>query len=123
VSGGYATLGDLAKNSDVLSLHAPSTPETRHLVSRAVLEQLPRGAVVINTARGELLDLDALLDLMASGHVGAAALDAIEGEYEPEFSKTFRERRVAREARARDNLILTPHIGGSTRDAWFETER
>ncbi|MEA2980756.1 MAG: D-3-phosphoglycerate dehydrogenase / 2-oxoglutarate reductase, partial [Alphaproteobacteria bacterium] len=86
-------------------------------------EQLPRGAMVVNTARGELLDVEALLDLMASGHIAAAALDTIDGEYDPNFSKSFGESRVAREARRRDNLVLTPHIGGSTLDAWFETER
>ena len=121
--GSAATLGELARTSDVLSLHAPSTPQTRNLVSRAVLEQLPRGAMVVNTARGELLDVEALLDLMASGHIAAAALDTIDGEYDPDFSKSFGASRVAREARRRDNLILTPHIGGSTLDAWFETER
>jgi len=123
VAGGFATLLDLARNSDVLSLHAPATAETRQLVSRTVLQALPRGAMVINTARGELLDVDALLDLMASGHIAAAALDTVEGEYDPNFALTFRDSRLAQEARRRDNLILTPHIGGSTLDAWFETER
>jgi len=123
VAGGYGSIAELARNADVLSLHAPSTAQTRNLVSRTVLEQLPRGALVVNTARGELLDLDALLDLLDSGHIAAAALDTIHGEYDPDFSKTFRDSRVAREARRRDNLILTPHIGGSTVDAWYETER
>ncbi len=123
VPGGCASIAELAGNSDVLSLHAPSTAETRNLVSRAVLGQLPRGAMVVNTARGELLDVDALLDMLETGHIAAAALDTIDGEYDPDFSKTFRDSRVAREARHRDNLILTPHIGGSTVDAWFETER
>lgn len=123
VPGGQRTLGELVRRADILSLHAPSTPQTRNLVSRAVLEELPRGAMVINTARGELLDLDALLDLMDSGHIAAAALDTVDGEFDPDFSKTFRDSRIAREARRRDNLILTPHIGGSTLDAWYETER
>lgn len=123
VPGGCASIGELAQQVDVLSLHAPSTAETRNLVSRSVLEQLPRGAMVINTARGELLDIDALLDLLESGQIAAAALDTLEGEYDPDFSKTFRDSRVAQEARCRDNLILTPHIGGSTLDAWRETER
>ena len=123
VSGSSGSIGELARNADVLSLHAPSTRETRNLVSRAVLEELPRGAMVVNTARGELLDVDALLDLLETGHIAAAALDTVDGEYDPDFSKTFRDSRLAREARRRDNLILTPHIGGSTVDAWFETER
>ena len=123
VPGGVETLGALARQSDVLSLHAPSTPETQNLVSRAVLEQLPRGAMVVNTSRGELLDVDGMLDLMDFGHIAAAALDTIDGEYHPDFQAGFRGSRVASQARLRDNLVLTPHIGGSTLDAWFETER
>lgn len=123
VPGGLGSLIALASQSDVLSLHAPANSQTVNLVSRTVLEALPRGAVVINAARGELLDLDALLDLMEAGHIAAAALDTIVGEYDPEFSGTFGASRVAQYAREHDTLILTPHIGGSTVDAWRETER
>ncbi len=123
VPGGATSLRDLVRHSEVLSLHAPSLPGTRNLVSREMLEQLPHGALVLNTARGELLDVDALLDLLETGHVAAAALDTVDGEYDPEFSRTFRDSRLAQEARRRDNLIITPHIGGSTLDAWYETER
>lgn len=121
--GSHASLTGLAARSDVLSLHAPGNEETRGLVNRAVLEALPRGAVVINTARGELLDTDALLDLMNSGHIAAAALDTIDGEYFPDFHGQWHDHPVALHARSHDNLILTPHIGGSTIDAWTETER
>ncbi|MCB2102838.1 MAG: hypothetical protein KDE22_18320 [Rhodobacterales bacterium] len=123
VPGGMADLTALAARSDVLSLHAPANDETRGLVSRAVLEALPRGALVVNTARGELLDTDALLDLLDSGHIRAAALDTVDGEFVPGFTDTFADSRLARHARAHDNLILTPHIGGSPVDAWSETER
>jgi phosphoglycerate dehydrogenase-like enzyme len=123
VPGGMASIVELARRSDVLSLHAPANESTRGLVSRAVLQALPRGAVVINTARGELLDLDALLDLLESGHIQAAALDTIDGEYDPDFAAGFAASRVANYARSHDNLVLTPHIGGSTADAWRETER
>jgi D-3-phosphoglycerate dehydrogenase len=77
----------------------------------------------VNTARGELLDLDALLDLLDSGHVRAAALDTLDGEYDADFSPRLEKSRVAEYARTHDNLVLTPHIGGSTVDAWRETER
>ena len=121
--GSEASLIALARESDVLSLHAPANASTLGLVSPAVLQALPKGAVVINTARGELMDLDALLDLLESGHIHAAALDTLEGEYAPDFAATFPKSRVLAYARTHDNLILTPHIGGSTHDAWFETER
>ncbi len=123
VPGGVGSLVELARRSDILSLHAPANESTRGLVSRAVLEALPQGSMVINTARGELLDVDALLDLLESGHLYAAALDTIDGEYDPDFSAGFASSRVVAYARAHDNLILTPHIGGSTVDAWRETER
>jgi D-3-phosphoglycerate dehydrogenase len=123
VAGGVSSLEELARGCDVLSLHAPATPQTRGLVSRRVLERMPKGGMVINTARGELLDTDALLDLLEAGHLAAAALDTVDGEYDPEFSARFADSRLARYARAHDNLLLTPHIGGSTYDAWTETER
>jgi D-3-phosphoglycerate dehydrogenase len=123
VEGGVPDLPTLAAQSDILTLHAPANASTAGLVSRQVLAALPRGAMVVNTARGELLDTDALLDLLESGHLQAAALDVIEGEYDPEFSEHFATSRVAAYARSHDNLVLTPHIGGSTRDAWAETER
>lgn len=123
VAGGEPTLEGLARQSDVLSLHAPANDTTRGLVSRRVLEALPRGALLVNTARGELLDEEALADLLESGHLGAAALDTLEGEYAPGFGPRFAEGRIARYARTHDNLVVTPHIGGSTHDAWAETER
>lgn len=123
VPGGESSILALATNADVLSIHAKVTPESTGLVSREVLEALPRGAIVVNTARGEILDSDALIDLLESGHLWAAALDTISGEFSPGFAETFGSSRLARYARERDNLILTPHIGGSTYDAWFATER
>ena len=123
VPGGVQSLLELAARSDVLSLHAPANAETVNIISRGVLEALPIGAVVINTARGELLDSESLLDLMKTGHIAAAALDTVIGEYDPNFSNLFGKSRLARHAREHDNLILTPHIGGSTVDAWYETER
>jgi D-3-phosphoglycerate dehydrogenase len=123
VAGSQPDIVALAKRTDVLTLHAPSNDSTRNLVSGDVLKALPKGAVVVNTARGELLDTEVLLDLMESGHIAAAALDTIAGEYDPDFSAVFGSSRLARYARAHDNLILTPHIGGSTLDAWRETER
>lgn len=122
VPGGYMSLIELARRSDMLSLHAPANADTQHMISDEVLRALPRGAYVINTARGELIDTGALLDLLSEGHIRAAALDTIEGEYEPGFAERFADSAVARYARSHDNLILTPHIGGSTRDAWAQTQ-
>ena len=123
VQGGVGSLEGLARESQVLSIHAVANAETTGLVSRAALEALPQNAIVVNTARAEVLDLDALLDLLERGRLWAAALDVVDGEYEPGFGATFADSRAARYARSHDNLILTPYIGGSTIDAWRETER
>jgi len=123
VGGSVPSLLDLARRSDVLSLHAPAEPRTTGIVSREILAALPRGAIVVNTARGELLDTDALIDLLASGHLAAAGLDTVAGEYDPGFPERLADSRLARYARDHDHLVLTPHIGGSTLDAWRETER
>lgn len=120
--GRIGNLSVLASRSDVLSLHAVANEETRGLVHRGILEALPRGAIVVNTARGELLDTEGLLDLLESGHLWAAALDTIDGEYRLDFSEIFAKSRLARYVCSHDNLIITPHIGGSTVDAWTETE-
>ena len=123
VKGGEKNLKIMAKKSDILSINAIANEETDNLIDSDILKLLPNGAVVVNTARGEILDLDALLDLLESGHLSGAALDTIDGEYNVEFSSVFFESRVATYAREHNNLILTPHIGGSTIDAWTETER
>ena len=123
VPGGVGSLIDLARWCDILSIHAQANADTRGLISRQVLETLPPGALVVNTARGELLDTDALIDLLESGHVHAAALDTVDGEYDLGFAASFGASRLAAYARSHDNLVLTPHIGGSTIDAWTETQR
>ena len=64
-----------------------------------------------------------MCELLESGHLAAAALDTIDGEYFPGFAEQWKQHPVAKFAREHDNLLLTPHIGGSTLDAWSETER
>jgi D-3-phosphoglycerate dehydrogenase len=122
VPGGCESLLALARRSDALSLHAPANDGTRGMISEEVLRALPRGAIVVNTARGELLDTDSLIACLSDGHVRAAALDTIDGEYEPGFEARFGNSALARYARTHDNLVLTPHIGGSTIDAWSLTQ-
>ena len=99
-----ASLAELLAGSDVLSVHCPLTPKTRHLVDAAALALLPQGAFVINTARGGIVDEAALGAALESGHLGGAALDVFEGEP------------PAVEYRLRDHpkVIATPHISGVT---------
>lgn len=89
--------------SAALSLHCPLTGQTRGLLDRAALEKLPRGAVVINTARGGILDENAAIDLLESGHLGGAGLDVYEGEP-----------RVNPRWMTAPRSVLLPHLGSAT---------
>ncbi len=113
--------GELAALSDVLSIHAPANDETRHLIDGAVLAACRPGAVLINTARGELVDEAALLAALGQGRLAGAALDVLDGEYQAGFKAA--DHALVAYARDHTNLLLTPHIGGSTEDAWLETQR
>jgi len=123
VPGGCATLKDLVSQVDILSLHVPSNNETKNLISKKIIKLLPRGAYVINTARGEILDHSALLKDLKCGRLGGAALDVMDGEYKINFQNKLASHPLVQYARKNKNLIITPHIGGSTIDAWEETEK
>jgi D-3-phosphoglycerate dehydrogenase len=115
------TLMELVSWADVISLHVPANESTYKMISRDLIARFKAGSWLVNTARGEVLDEQALLDALQSGRLAGAALDVLDGEFAPDFQ-------VARNplveyARHHDNLLLTPHIGGSTMDAWGETER
>lgn len=95
------------QQADVLTLHVPLTAQTRHLIGAAQIAQMKRGAYLINTARGGLIDEPALVAALESGHLAGAALDVFETEPLP-----------AQHALARfNNVVLTPHISAGTRDA------
>ena len=97
-------LPTLLKRSDVLSLHCPLTPETRNLIDAAALAALPAGAFVVNTARGGLIDEDALGAALESGHIAGAALDVFDGE-PPSATHPLRDHPL---------VIVTPHAAGTT---------
>lgn len=99
-------LEELLKRSAVVSLHARLTPETRHLIDRAAIARMPRGAVLVNAARGGLLDQEALCDALDSGQLGAAALDVYDPEPPPPEARLFRT----------PNLTLSPHLAGASRE-------
>jgi D-3-phosphoglycerate dehydrogenase / 2-oxoglutarate reductase len=98
---------ELLAGSDILSLHAPATAETRGMVDRDLLARLPDGALLVNTARGELIDEDALLWALDDGPLAAAALDAL-AEEPPAAGHPLV---------GRADVIVTPHIGGQTAEA------
>jgi glyoxylate reductase len=102
-------LEDLLASSDFVSLHVPLSSETRHLIDASRLAQFKRGAVLVNTSRGGVIDTAALIDALRSGRLSAAGLDVY--EHEPD---------VPRELRELPNTVLLPHVGsatGKTREA------
>ncbi|MCI0400590.1 MAG: D-isomer specific 2-hydroxyacid dehydrogenase family protein [Gammaproteobacteria bacterium] len=115
------TIEDLIAASDVLTLHAPSNKETRHVINRDVINRCKPGAIIINTSRGELIDEMALLDALQEKRLAGAALDVLDDEYSPRFRPA--DHPLVHYARQHDNLLITPHIGGSSLDAWNETQR
>jgi len=123
----YAGLNELLAQSDVVSLHSPLTAETQHLMGRRQFEAMKKGALLINTARGGLVDTDALLWALDAGIVGGAGLDVLEGEEaireERELlSSRFDEERLRSVIRnhillKREDVIITPHIAFNSREA------
>jgi len=97
-----AALDDLLRRSDVVTLHAPALPETRHMIDRRRLGLLGDGAVLVNTARGALVDHEALAEELVSGRIDAV-IDTTEPEILPADSPLW----------GLPNLFLTPHIAGS----------
>jgi phosphoglycerate dehydrogenase-like enzyme len=100
-------LDALLERADIVTLHLPLTPETRHLMNRERFARMRPGAYLVNTARGGLIDERALIDALQSGRLAGAALDVFESEPV-----------AAGHPLARfDNVVLTPHISAGTRDA------
>lgn len=105
------TLKDVLSNADVVTLHVPDTPQTRNLINRKNLKYLKDGAIFINYARGEVVDLEALAIAIETGQVAGAAIDVfpVEPEKNGDVFKS--------PLQGLPNVILTPHIGGSTEEA------
>jgi phosphoglycerate dehydrogenase-like enzyme len=112
------TMEELLAQSDVLSIHCPLTRGTRGLIGEKELRQLPRNAVVVNTARGPILDIDALERCLRDGHIAGAGLDVIPEEPPkdpvPNLLRAYR----AQEDWLRGRLVITPHIALHTPEAW-----
>jgi C-terminal binding protein len=117
------TLEELLARSDVLSIHVPDTPLTRGIVGARELALLPEGAVVVNTARGTSLDLDALEAALKSGRLAGAGLDVIPVEPPPEPPPSLLAAYRAREPWLQGRLIITPHSAFHTPEAWADIRR
>ena len=105
------SLKDLLQVSDIVTLHVPETPQTKLLINSKNLKQFKKGAILLNYARGEVVDLEALRDAMLEGRISGAAIDVF--PWEPEKNGD----RFQTPLQDLPNVILTPHIGGSTEEA------
>ena len=101
------SLGDLLAKSDAVTLHLPFLPETKNLFNAATLDQMKKGACLINTARGGIVDENALAERLKSGVIGGAAIDVFSAEPAKDLKHFV----------GIENLILTPHIAGVTHES------
>lgn len=104
----YVDFADLIKNADFLSLHAPLTDETYHIINADAFKQMKDTAFLINVARGSLVDSDALISALKNDEIAGAALDVFENEPHPR-----------QELVEMDNVIMTPHVGSATHVARY----
>lgn len=109
---------DLLRNSDIVSLHVNLWEGTHGFFNAQMFDQMKPGALFINTSRGELIDESALLDRLKNGSLGGAALDVLSGEN----SAGMNEHPLVKYAQSRENLIITPHIGGCTVESMGKAE-
>ena len=110
-----AELDDVIRGSDAISVHVPLDESTRHLIDRSALESMRQGSVLVNTSRGGIVDEEALVDALTSGHLGGAALDVFDSEpLDSASGQRFSDL---------PNLLLTPHIAGITAESNIRTGR
>lgn len=103
----FTDLSTLLRDSDIVSLHAPLTPSTHHIINAETLALMKDGAVLVNTARGGLVDTKALVEALKKGKLRYAALDVVEGDYVDSSHPLMQFR----------NVLITPHIGAYTRES------
>ena len=115
----YVTLEELYEKSDVITIHTPATPESYHMINPETISRMKKGVVLINCARGSMIDTEALIDGLESGQIGGAALDVLEKEdglyYYNRMGDVIENRTMAI-LRSFPNVILSPHTA-------FYTER
>ena len=105
------SIKELVSTSDIISLHVPETASTKNLINKEVLKQFKQGSILINYARGEVVDLDALAAALKAKQLSGAAIDVY--PWEPEKNGDHFETPL----QGLSNVLLTPHVGGSTEEA------
>jgi D-3-phosphoglycerate dehydrogenase len=105
------TLKEVVSQADIITLHVPETAQTKNLINKTVIKQIKKGAILLNYARGEVVDLEALAAALKEGQLSGAAIDVYPWEPEKNGDK------FTTPLQGLPNVILTPHIGGSTEEA------
>ena len=113
---------ELVSCVDIVSLHVPHEKETENMFNEGVFSSFKDGSYFINTSRGELVDHYELLKQLENKKIKGAAMDVFENEFTEGFESRLISHPLWHYAQNNKNLIITPHIGGSTKDAWAETE-
>ena len=122
----YVELQDISRESDVISLHAPATPQTHHIVDSAFLAGVKSSAVLVNTARGDLVDSAALLTALQEGRLAGAGLDVVEhedllsnnlGTVADSGGPQASDAKILMQLMRTPNVIITPHNGFNTHEA------
>ena len=105
------SIKEIVSSSDIISLHVPETNQTKNLINKSVIKQFKAGSILVNYARGEVVDLDALAEAIKEKHIAGAAIDVfpVEPEKNGDAFNT--------PLQGLSNVLLTPHIGGSTEEA------
>jgi len=105
------SIKEIVSSSDIISLHVPETNQTKNLINKSVLKQFKAGSILVNYARGEVVDLEALAEAIKEKHIAGAAIDVF--PVEPEKNGDA----FSTPLQGLSNVLLTPHIGGSTEEA------
>lgn len=105
------SIKEIVSSSDIISLHVPETSQTKNLINKTVIKQFKAGSILVNYARGEVVDLDALAQAIKDKHISGAAIDVF--PVEPEKNGDA----FSTPLQGLSNVLLTPHIGGSTEEA------
>ena len=123
----YVSMDFLLRNSDIITLHVPENKNTHHLIDKKAFDRMKKGAIIINTARGSIIDTDALIDALEKHKIAGAGLDVLEGEelikeekqllYDTKKLEQLQELVKDNLILSKDNVVFTPHIGFYSQEA------
>lgn len=123
----YVSLEEVLKNSDIITLHIPYNEKTHHLINRDNIKKIKKGALLINTARGGIIETEALIEALDKKIIGGAGLDVLEGEdlikeekqllYDPQKMDVLAKIVKGHILLSKDNVVFTPHIGFYSKEA------